>query len=128
MQYSLEQTSLRRTALTLLNIDQANGIDCPGCEWPEPDPASATSTNTAKTAPSASTMRRPPVGLRASFFRRYPVSELAGMSGMWLNHQGRLTEPMVKRPGSDYYEPIGPARLRAPRVFARKGETNCEMC
>ena len=26
---------------------------------------------------------------------------------MWLNEQGRLTEPMVKRPGSDYYEPIG---------------------
>ena len=25
---------------------------------------------------------------------------------MWLNQQGRLTEPMVKRPGSDHYEPI----------------------
>jgi hypothetical protein len=37
MHYSLEQTSLRRTALTLLNINQANGIDCPGCAWPEPD-------------------------------------------------------------------------------------------
>jgi molybdopterin-dependent oxidoreductase alpha subunit len=26
---------------------------------------------------------------------------------MWLNEQGRLTEPMVKPPGSDHYEPIG---------------------
>jgi hypothetical protein len=34
--YSLEQTSLRRTALTLLNINQPNGIDRPGCAWPEP--------------------------------------------------------------------------------------------
>jgi molybdopterin-dependent oxidoreductase alpha subunit len=25
---------------------------------------------------------------------------------MWLNDQGRLTEPMVKRPDSDHYEPI----------------------
>ena len=35
------------------------------------------------------------------------LSELAAKSDMWLNEQGRLTEPMVKRPGSDYYEPIG---------------------
>jgi len=35
MQYSLEQTSPRRTALTLLNIYQANGIDSPGCARPE---------------------------------------------------------------------------------------------
>jgi molybdopterin-dependent oxidoreductase alpha subunit len=26
---------------------------------------------------------------------------------MWLNQQGRLTEPMIKRPGSEHYEPIG---------------------
>jgi anaerobic selenocysteine-containing dehydrogenase len=38
MQYSLEQTSPRRTALALLNINQANGIDSPGCAWPEPQP------------------------------------------------------------------------------------------
>ncbi len=31
---------------------------------------------------------------------------LATKSDMWLNDQGRLTEPMVKRPGSDHYEPI----------------------
>ena len=28
------------------------------------------------------------------------------MSDYWLNQQGRLTEPMVKRPGSAHYEPI----------------------
>jgi molybdopterin-dependent oxidoreductase alpha subunit len=32
---------------------------------------------------------------------------LATKSDMWLNDQGRLTEPMVKRPDSDHYEPIG---------------------
>jgi anaerobic selenocysteine-containing dehydrogenase len=31
---------------------------------------------------------------------------LAAKNDMWLNEQGRLTEPMVKRPGSDHYEPI----------------------
>jgi hypothetical protein len=38
LQYSLGQTSVRRTALTLLNINQPTGIDCPGCAWPDPDP------------------------------------------------------------------------------------------
>jgi hypothetical protein len=37
LEYSLEQTSLRRTALTLLSVNQPNGIDCPGCAWPEPE-------------------------------------------------------------------------------------------
>jgi hypothetical protein len=37
LEYSLERTSLRRTALTLLSINQANGIECPGCAWPEPE-------------------------------------------------------------------------------------------
>jgi hypothetical protein len=36
--YSLEQTTGRRTALTLLDLNQTKGFDCPGCAWPEPDP------------------------------------------------------------------------------------------
>jgi hypothetical protein len=38
MQYWLEQTSPRRTALTLLNINQTNGFHSPGCARPEPPP------------------------------------------------------------------------------------------
>jgi anaerobic selenocysteine-containing dehydrogenase len=104
--YSLEQTSARRTALTLLNINQPNGIDCPGCAWPE----SATGKrhineyceNGAKHINDEATTRR----IMLDFFQQQSISELANKSDMWLNHQGRLTEPMVKRPGSDHYEPI----------------------
>ncbi|SOE06517.1 hypothetical protein SAMN06272765_7340 [Streptomyces sp. Ag109_G2-15] len=39
LRYSLEQTTVRRTALTLLNLNETKGFDCPGCAWPEPDPA-----------------------------------------------------------------------------------------
>lgn len=39
LQYSLEQTTVRRAALTPLNLDRTRGFDCPGCAWPEPDPA-----------------------------------------------------------------------------------------
>jgi molybdopterin-dependent oxidoreductase alpha subunit len=107
LQYSLEQTSPRRTALTLLTINQANGIDCPGCAWPEPEPnkrhINEYCENGAKHINDEATTRR----ITREFFAEHPISELASKSDMWLNQQGRLTEPMVKQPGSHYYEPIG---------------------
>ncbi|MEU6418780.1 FdhF/YdeP family oxidoreductase [Streptomyces spiralis] len=107
LEYSLEQTSVRRTALTLLNINQVKGIDCPGCAWPEPGPGrrhrNEYCENGAKHINDEATTRR----VTADFFREHPIAELAGRSDYWLNQQGRLTEPMVKRPGATHYEPIG---------------------
>ncbi|MEV6742291.1 FdhF/YdeP family oxidoreductase [Streptomyces sp. NPDC051104] len=107
LRYSLQQTSARRTALTLLNVNQTSGIDCPGCAWPEPDAKhrhrQEYCENGAKHINDEATTRR----ITADFFARHSVSELDGKSDYWLNQQGRLTEPMVKRPGSDHYEPIG---------------------
>jgi anaerobic selenocysteine-containing dehydrogenase len=104
--YSLEQTSLRRTALTLLSINQPKGIDCPGCAWPEPQTGkrhiNEYCENGAKHINDEATTRR----ITRDFFQQQSISELASKSDMWLNHQGRLIEPMVKRPGSDHYEPI----------------------
>ncbi|MFE2277515.1 FdhF/YdeP family oxidoreductase [Streptomyces sp. NPDC059454] len=106
MKYSLDQTSARRTGLTLLNLNQVRGFDCPGCAWPEPEPGHRPMNeyceNGAKHTNDEATSRR----VTPDFFRRYPISELAGKSDRWLNQQGRLTRPMVKRPGSDHYEPI----------------------
>ena len=105
LQYSLGQTTVRRTALTLLNVNQTAGIDCPGCAWPEPGRRHRNEycENGAKHISDEATSRR----VTRDFFREHPISELAGRSDQWLNQQGRLTEPMVKRPGGDHYEPIG---------------------
>ncbi|WP_101948775.1 FdhF/YdeP family oxidoreductase [Mycobacterium sp. 3519A] len=106
LEYSLEQTSLVRTTLNLLSINQADGIDCPGCAWPEPEAGKRHRNeyceNGAKHINDEATTRR----ITREFFREHSISELATKSDMWLNKQGRLTEPMVKRPGSDHYEPI----------------------
>ncbi|MFG2503789.1 FdhF/YdeP family oxidoreductase [Streptomyces sp. NPDC048441] len=106
LQYSLEQTSVRRTALTLLNINQAKGIDCPGCAWPEPAAGkrhlNEYCENGAKHITDEATSRR----VTRDFFREHSIAELDGKSDYWLNQQGRLTEPMVKRPGATHYEPI----------------------
>ncbi|MFP1624465.1 FdhF/YdeP family oxidoreductase [Streptomyces sp. 5K101] len=106
VEYSLEETSVRRTGVTLLTMNQVDGIDCPGCAWADPSPGhrhrNEYCENGAKHINDEATSRR----VTAGFFRRHPVSELGRRSDLWLNQQGRLTEPMVKRPDADHYEPI----------------------
>ncbi|MFF9542315.1 FdhF/YdeP family oxidoreductase [Streptomyces albidoflavus] len=107
LEYALGQTSVRRTALTLLNINQAKGFDCPGCAWPEPAPGKRHRNeyceNGGKHIADEATSRR----VTAGFFREHSIAELEAKSDYWLNQQGRLTEPMVKRPGATHYEPVG---------------------
>lgn len=106
LEYSLEETTVRRTATTLLTMNQVAGIDCPGCAWADPAPGhrhrNEYCENGAKHINDEATARR----VTADFFRTHPVSELGRRSDLWLNQQGRLTEPMVKRPDADHYEPI----------------------
>lgn len=107
LKYSLEQTTPLRTGRTLLSMNQVGGIDCPGCAWADPAPGHRASNeyceNGARHIMDDATSRQ----VTPAFFREHPVSELATKSDRWLNQQGRITEPMVKRPGSDHYEPIG---------------------
>ena len=81
IQYSLEETSIRRTATNLLSINQANGVDCPGCAWPEPAPGKRHMQeyceNGAKHINDEATTR----SITRAFFQQYPVSELAQKSG-----------------------------------------------
>jgi molybdopterin-dependent oxidoreductase alpha subunit len=104
LEFSLQHTSLRRTAVNLLTVNQTNGVDCPGCAWPEPRKRHVNEycENGAKHVNDEATTRR----ITREFFREHSIATLATKSDMWLNDQGRLTEPMVKRSGSDHYEPI----------------------
>ncbi|MFC7894105.1 FdhF/YdeP family oxidoreductase [Streptomyces sp. NPDC057381] len=106
LRYSLDETSVRRTGVTLLTMNQVGGIDCPGCAWADPSPGhrhrNEYCENGAKHINDEATSRR----VTADFFREHSVSALRRHSDLWLNQQGRLTEPVVKRPGSDHYEPI----------------------
>ncbi|MER7302669.1 molybdopterin-dependent oxidoreductase, partial [Nocardioides sp. NPDC127514] len=105
LEYALAEAGPRRTALTLLNLNQAGGIDCPGCAWPDPGHRHRNEycENGAKHIADEATTRR----VTRGFFAEHPVADLDGRSDRWLNQQGRLTEPMVKRPGGTHYEPIG---------------------
>jgi molybdopterin-dependent oxidoreductase alpha subunit len=105
LKQSYQQMGVKRTALTLLKVNQKEGFDCPGCAWPEGDKRHVAEfcENGAKAVAEEATTRR----IDRDFFARHTVEELAGRSDYWLGQQGRLTEPMLKRKGSAHYEPVG---------------------
>lgn len=82
LEYSLEQTSPRETAVDLLTMNQVGGIDCPGCAWADPAPGhrhrNEYCENGAKHINDEATTRR----ITREFFREHPVSELARRSDL----------------------------------------------
>lgn len=99
-----QEMGVRRTALTLLKVNQKDGFDCPGCAWPEPDARHTAEfcENGAKAVAEEATRQR----VTDDFFQRYPVAELATRSGYWLGRQGRLTRPMYLAEGAARYTPV----------------------
>ncbi len=106
MQHAVGQMGVRRSALTLLRVNQKTGFDCPGCAWPESRDhrhIAEFCENGAKAVAEEATVRR----ITPEFFAEHSITDLAERSGYWLGQQGRLTEPMLKDTGSDHYRPIG---------------------
>ena len=100
------EMGLVRGVRTLLKINQAGGIDCPGCAWPEPDRERSHfefCENGAKHVAEEATTKR----VTPEFFRQWSVAELLEQSDQWLGAQGRLTRPMLLHRDATHYEPIG---------------------
>jgi molybdopterin-dependent oxidoreductase alpha subunit len=99
-------TGLVRGGRALLALNQVEGFDCPGCAWPDPG-GHRTSfefcENGAKAVAWEITDRR----IDRSFFAARSIDELQKESDYALGQAGRLVEPLVLRPGSRRYEPIG---------------------
>ncbi|WP_067699851.1 FdhF/YdeP family oxidoreductase [Nocardia jejuensis] len=105
LERAVEEMGVVRTARTLARVNQRHGFDCPGCAWPEPSgtrrPAEFCE-NGAKAVAEEATLRT----VTPEFFAEHSVRDLAGKSGYWLGQQGRLTHPMVLRPGDTHYSRI----------------------
>ncbi|MEU5659454.1 FdhF/YdeP family oxidoreductase [Streptomyces sp. NPDC047737] len=99
-----QQMGVRRTAQTLLKVNQKDGFDCPGCAWPEGDKRHTAEfcENGAKAVAEEATLRR----VTPDFFAAHPVADLAGRSGYWLGQQGRITQPVYLPEGADRYQAV----------------------
>ncbi|MDB6127252.1 MAG: hypothetical protein JWM35_1148 [Verrucomicrobia bacterium] len=103
--FGLKNVGLVRGTKLLLEVNQKDGFDCQSCAWPSPDGDRHTfefCENGVKALADEATPKR----IDREFFAQHSVTELAAQSDYWLNRQGRLTEPMVLRPGGTHYAPI----------------------
>ncbi len=94
-----------RATRTLLTLNQKGGIDCPSCAWPDPE-EDRTIAEFCESGAKALADEAMSKKIETSFWREHNVAELSKKEDFWLNAQGRLTEPIVRRRGSTYYEPI----------------------
>lgn len=93
-----------RATYALLNLNQKGGIDCQSCAWADPDERTVAEfcENGAKALADEGTTKT----IGADFFAEYSIAELNAQSDRWLNAQGRITGPLIRRENSGYYEPI----------------------
>ncbi len=105
LEHTFKEMGIYRALSTLSHMNQKDGFDCPGCAWPDPEKPSKLGEyceNGAKALSEEATTKR----VDKSFFATHSVEELSLWSDYHIGKSGRLTEPMVLKPGSVHYEPI----------------------
>jgi molybdopterin-dependent oxidoreductase alpha subunit len=105
MKYGIRNMGVINSISKLSKVNDFHGFDCPGCAWPDPDSHRSFAEfceNGAKAVSDEATKSR----ADRDFWSKWSVSEISEKSDFWLNSQGRLTEPMILNPDSNYYEPI----------------------
>ena len=85
-------------------VNQKDGFDCPGCAWP--DPEHRTSFEFCENGAKAVADEAMKANVNPCFFKKYSIQDLLKKSDHWLNKQGRISHPMVLKPGNSYYETI----------------------
>jgi molybdopterin-dependent oxidoreductase alpha subunit len=102
---ALPKMGLRKTMQTFREVNQKTGFDCQSCAWPSPDGERhhfEFCENGAKAMADEGMNRT----IGAPFFAEWSIDALADQPDHWLNAQGRLAEPMLRREGCAHYEPI----------------------
>ena len=99
------QMGVRKATHNLLALNQVDGFDCMSCAWPDPQGHRHTAEFCENGAKAVSWEGvRETVG--PDFFAAHSLQDLAGRTDYWLEAQGRLTHPMVRREEATHYEPI----------------------
>jgi len=104
----------------LLEVNQPEGFDCPGCAWPDPKHTSSFEfcENGAKAVTWEATEKR----VDADFFASHTVSELWDWSDHALEQAGRLVHPLRYDAATDHFVPIA-----WDDAFARAGAVLREL-
>ena len=104
LNHGIRKMGLTKTVRSLLMVNQKDGFDCPGCAWP--DPEHRTSFEFCENGAKAVADEAMKANVNERFFQKHSIQDLLNKSDYWLNRQGRLAHPMIKRPQATHYESI----------------------
>ena len=104
LKHGIKKMGLTKTIKTLTTVNQSGGFDCPGCAWP--DPKHSSTFEFCENGAKAVADEGMKANVNPEFFAKHSVQKLSQKSDYWLNKQGRISEPMILREGSNNYEPI----------------------
>jgi molybdopterin-dependent oxidoreductase alpha subunit len=109
-----EQMGASTDTRALLQMNQPDGFDCPGCAWPDPKHTSSFEfcENGAKAVTWEATVKR----VDPDFFAHHSVAELWEWRDHDLEDAGRLTDPLRYDAETDHFVPIS-----WDEAFARAG-------
>ena len=105
LRFTIRETGLKRGLTDWLKVNKKDGFDCQSCAWPSPDDHRHVfefCENGVKALTSEATKKK----ITPDFFREHSIADLQKQSDNWLELQGRLVHPMVKRAGATHYEAI----------------------
>jgi molybdopterin-dependent oxidoreductase alpha subunit len=117
LRLAVGQMGVTKSARTLLRLNQVDGFDCMSCAWPDPASGKRHTAEFCENGAKAVAWEGTRDSVGPEFFRAHSLEDLRSRTEYWLEKQGRLNHPMVRRPGGTHYEPIGWAE-----AFALAGE------
>ncbi len=106
MKHIIAESPISKGVKVLNQLNQMDGIDCPGCAWPDPDDERSGLGEYCENGAKAIAEEVTKKSVDASFFSQHSVDQLAAMSDYELGKQGRLTAPMYLPKGATHYQPI----------------------
>ncbi|MEY4593784.1 MAG: hypothetical protein RIQ47_194 [Bacteroidota bacterium] len=105
-EHIFSEMNVGRGVKALLNVNQKDGYDCPGCAWPDPDDDRSSIAeyceNGAKAIAEEATTKK----LTAEFFSKNSVAELSQLTDFEIGKKGRIAEPLYLPKGGTHYLPI----------------------
>ena len=105
LKFTARETGFARAISDWLKINKKDGFDCQSCAWPNPDRDRHVfefCENGVKALTSEATKKQ----IGPEFFRKHSIANLQEQTDHWLELQGRLVHPIVKREGASHYQPI----------------------
>lgn len=106
MYHISEELGLLKGMKTLLKLNQKNGVDCPGCAWPDPDDHRSAIGEYCENGAKAIAEEATDKMCTPEWFAQHSVEEISSWSDFQIGKSGRVTHPMFLAEGELYYKPI----------------------